>query len=337
MRYDDFKIYLDNDKKELAFHVYVASKKYYRVIVDLNSLYEEMFLDIINGSYKFNYFLSLDNIENDFTNKQQFKIDNEDLFKNLKKFSDSENIHRYIVDYKEFAIQDYFTMTFEGKDYGMKQGMSLDAIGNSTSLSKTMFIAANNRNNEYAFQYAKAGSLELGIATAQYDVFSKSILEKLFIDIHNKQINIDLVNVEDGSRKLYQNLLKKLSKELKKFKNLSKIDIVINNNTCTFDNFEYIYDKADEIYGEDIFYERAIIDSLGTFKDYPDEFILKIDISSGGRIHCHFYKEDMSDRDINKLSASRGKEINIYGVKESPRTVTLDRFEFPSPLNKNVD
>lgn len=336
MRYDDFKIYLDAEKEELAFHAYVANDKYYRVLVDLNKLYEELFLDIIKGDYKLEYISSNDYLEDNFSNKQQLKIEGSDSLENLKKFCELQNIHGYIVEYKEDVIENYFTMIFDGTDYGMIQGMSLDAIGNATSLMKKMYVAANNSSYSNAFQEAKAGSLEMGIATAEYDEFSKGVLEKLFVDIHKQQINIDLVNIENGSRKLYKSLLMKLSKELKRFKNLSKINILINNTTCILDDFEYIYDKADKIYGENVFYEKAIVDSLGTFKDNPNDFILKIDISSGARIHCHFYKDDMSDKDINRLSVSRGKEINIYGVKDTLRTITLERFDFPSaPENLN--
>lgn len=333
MRYDEFKIYLDDDKQNLAFHAYIANVKYYRILQDLNNLYTELFLDIIHGNYSIDYISSSDYLEGNFR-KQQFRIENDNVFVNLNAFHEAYDIHGYVTEYNVNVIENYFTMTFDGLDYGMEQGMSLDAIRNATSLTKSLYVAANNRNYNNAFQEEpKASSLKLGISATRFDTFGRDVLSSLLSDIHFKRIDFSLIDAL--SRDLYKKLLNKLAQELKNFKNLHKLTINIDDHTYNLDDFAYIYEKADEVYGEPITFERAIVDSLSSMKNSPEEMLLKVDVQNGDRegyrINCHFNKSDFED--LTNLYMAHGKEINLEGISTSPRTILLQRYNFPPAQN----
>lgn len=85
--YEFKKLYTASNPDDCLFHAYVADKDNYRIIIDENNIFTEIFLSIITGEY----IVSPIVLENNKLIYNHIQINNQDAIENLKQYINNIN------------------------------------------------------------------------------------------------------------------------------------------------------------------------------------------------------------------------------------------------------
>ena len=327
LEYYEFKILLDDNDESLAFHAYIANKKSYRIVYDLNDTYTEFFKEIKNGTLSVKYCDNEKYFSGEDTSFKTFSITGENSLDNIRTFQETyENIYDFKILFEESTLQPQIGFIFDGPDYSLADGMAPDALSNTSDFQNKMYKtlkAANNIDFGDAFmEQPKAGSIDLNIHTTKTPNLENL---KVFLEsIKNKSIDRELLSSDTPESKLFKKIVKQLL-ELKKFDNLRGFTFKLCADSVEFsrDILDYLFIEGANLYGEDTRYENVIISHAYTLKN-GNTSSLVIDSERYGTINCHF---EYSLDKVKRFNMNSGKRITVSGIKVAERTIDLENFD----------
>jgi len=329
LNYYEFKIFLDESEESLAFHAYIANKKTYRIVYDLNDTYSRLFKKIKNGTFSIKYINNEKYLSGEDTSIKKFYIKEEDAIENMKLFE--EEFHKFYsfkVSFKKADLKRSIGFVFDGPDYSLTDGMSPDALLNAIEFQNKMYKhlqVANNIGDAF-MQQPKAGSIDLNIYTTKEPTLDYVISFLNRIKEHN--IDKQYLSNKDEESNLLEKIIKQLL-ELEKFKNLKSFTFKINDEKIKFSkkDLDYLFKIYEKQYGEDIEYMDVSVSYVYKLKN-SNMSSLVIDSPKYGTIHCHFENDEKKFKELLKKS---GERIGVFGQRKSEKTIDLKNFYPPVP------
>lgn len=301
--YEFKKLYSASNPDNCIFKAYVVDENTYRIIIDEDDLFKDIFLSIIKGTYMMSTIVS----DNDMLKYKDIKIDNQDAIKNLQQYIDmlSKETVKQRFKLNKTNIIPIISFQFKGPDFNYKQGMNPPAHNRATKLVYSILNLISGGDMQEQFLFSKAGSLI-------YDIhMPENNLSNHISDIKQMLLHINSGNISSFNNIAYNNIIKNLY-ELTKIQNLDSLNIIFAENDIidiNFDNIINVYNNMDSI-------NKSI-------KGVPDGYSHKHNSFKIGKYVCKMHNPEPDDIIKIKNASASTIQIVVQGIIEFEHEYTI--------------
>lgn len=303
--YEFKKLYSASHPNDCLFHAYVVDKDTYRIVIDENNIFKEIFLSIIKGTYKM---YPLEHINGQIVYREKL-INTNNAIDNLKEYINLQSSdtlkNKFIL--KKTNIVSAASFQFKGPDFNYEQGMLPSSVTKASKIvyGFTKALSSNKEERQNQFLFSKAGSLIFDIQMPDDKCQAKvNVMQNLINMINNPSLY-------NGSDEI--NLVIKYLYELTKIKNLDSFNIILSNGqplTIDLDNVKRLYQ---EIHAGSIEIEGV-----------PDSYSNKNNSFRINKYSCYLQNPEYNTIKMIKQFCEQKNNIRVSGRLKNNHAYTIE-------------